>query len=226
VLWKTCGYCPDTVVLAAFLSLKHERLHCQSRQCSSEVMMDRSSQHYFDLEIDLVSTHLRHVSFRPARDFGLDLAFRSGLFVPILHRGRAHDPDPSPASFPLTGCEDSMARDRGRGQGRTALYHGLGPNLLYPSRDLGDRERVSHANREVPYLFQIGTTVHLSNRAASLSVMLSGRVRRSFERQRGRILGCSRRGLALTNHLGRFLFEKVLGHRESLGHGRGNQGGR
>jgi hypothetical protein len=75
-----------------------------------------------------------------------------------------------------------MARDRGRGHLRTALYHDLGPNLLYPSRDLGDRDRLSHTNRSVPYPFQIGTMVHLSNRAASGLVMLSGRVRRSFER--------------------------------------------
>jgi hypothetical protein len=66
-------------------------------------MVAHWSQHYFSLEIDLVSTDPRLALSRLVRGSGLDLVFRSGLFVYPLHRGLAHAPNPYLASHPLTG---------------------------------------------------------------------------------------------------------------------------
>jgi hypothetical protein len=64
-----------------------------------------------------------------------------------------------------------MARDHGHGRGRGRLRIfldlGLDPNLPCPSLDWEGRERQNYTTRLVLYLFQIETTVRLSNRAAS-----------------------------------------------------------
>ena len=65
-------------------------------------MVGHWSQHYFSPEIDLVSTDPCLALSRLVRRSGLDLVFRSGLFVHLLHRGLAHDPSPYRASLPLT----------------------------------------------------------------------------------------------------------------------------
>jgi hypothetical protein len=100
---KTCGCYPGTVALVAFLGWTRERWRFPLPQCSLATMVARWSRHYFCLEIDLVSTDPHLALSRLVRGSGLDLVFRSGLFVHLLHRGLAHAPNPYLASLPLTG---------------------------------------------------------------------------------------------------------------------------
>jgi hypothetical protein len=111
-----------------------------------------------------------------------------------------------------------MARGRGRGHGQLRVILGLDPNLPCPSLDRKDREREKGTTRSVLYLFQIETTVRLSNRAASDWAMPIGLFRHSCEPHEGqecRVLSCSRRGPVVASRLGRRLFEVELGHHES-----------
>ena len=111
-----------------------------------------------------------------------------------------------------------MARGRGRGHGHLRVILGLDPNLPCPSLDWKDREQQNRTTRPILYLFQIETTVRLSNRAASDWVMLIGLFRHSCEPREGqecRVLSCSRRGPVVASRLGRRLFEVELRHHES-----------
>jgi hypothetical protein len=115
-----------------------------------------------------------------------------------------------------------MDRDRGRGHLGIILGLGLDPSLPYPSLDWKDRERQNRTTQSVLYFFQIETTVHLSNRAASDWVKLTGLFRHSCgprEGQKCRVLSCSRRGPVVASRLGRRLFEVELGHHESRDRG-------
>src|SRR5580700_11931218 len=101
-----------------------------------------------------------------------------------------------------------MARDRDRDRGHLGIILDLGldPNLPCPSLDWRDRERQNRTTRSVLYLFQIETTVRLSNRAASDWVMLIGLFRHRCEPREGqecRVLSCSRRGPVVASRLGR-----------------------
>lgn len=66
-------------------------------------MVARWSRHYFYPEIDPISIDPRLALSRLVRGSDLDLVFRSGLFVHLLHRGVAHAPNPYLAGLPLTG---------------------------------------------------------------------------------------------------------------------------
>ena len=106
----------------------------------------------------------------------------------------------------------------GHGRGHLRVILGLDPNLPCPSLDWKDREREKGTTRSVLYLFQIETTVRLSNRAASDWAMPIGLFRHSCEPREGqecRVLSCSRRGPVVASRLGRRLFEVELGHHES-----------
>src|SRR3954468_9159079 len=115
-----------------------------------------------------------------------------------------------------------MVHDRGRGPLRIILDLGLDPNLPWLSLDWKDRDQQNRTTWSVLYLFQIETTVRLSNRAASDWVTLTGLFRHSCEPREGqkcRVLSCSRRGPVVANRLGRRLFEMEPGHHESRDRG-------